>query len=217
MATTGPDSNPIEYEKWARFLAREPWYKGNSIECYILLASAIDTLREDDELPHISVIETAAKRSAGFQKNDWSKIDVHAVSQSERAVLGMAALGEALETGSNDALAFAESVSTDLSEMWRAVLVNATTFLRISFGHFPHDAFASSGVTHNLKVEREFKILQAVLDHNSQKQFGLKSGRAIWLHLFGPEGKFSKLLEAVRRHDLTVVHEWFDTLETFGK
>jgi phosphatidylserine/phosphatidylglycerophosphate/cardiolipin synthase-like enzyme len=215
MATAGPESNPMAYGKWAKVLARESWSRGNVIEAYLLLASAIDNVGEDEHVPHISVVEIAAKRVAGFESNDWSAIELEKVSKDARAVLGITALAEAVETGSRDAADFAEIVSADLSDSWRKVATDALTFLNVSFDHFPHSAFISPGQSMSgFKFEREFKILRSVLEHNSQKQFGFRGGRDIWLHLFGPQGTFSKLLSAAQAGDATAVHEWFENLET---
>lgn len=216
MAANGSESNPIEYERWARFLAREAWQGGDPVQCYVLIASVVEHLREDLDLPHFAVIQAAVNRGTGSHDIDWGMLDLNGIPRGQRIALAITAMREAIENGSRDAAEFAELMSDDLPDAWNHFLLVVLDYLKVSFERFPHQSFthSASQPQQEFQFEKEFKALQNVLEHNSKKQLGLKSGSRIWTHFFGPSGKFFKLLEAVRRRDSVGVHEWFDLLET---
>jgi phosphatidylserine/phosphatidylglycerophosphate/cardiolipin synthase-like enzyme len=215
----GRDSNPIEFKKWALFLAREAWLRNDVIEAYLLRASMLEEPSNDPAMPHLGIVEAAAKRLAGCSVQDWSGlgIEVDHLPLNQRAALAVLALAEAVEQGSKDAAEFAYLIcltSLDFPASWRSFSENVMKYVSVAFEHFPHETLnAASQQKQERKFEREFKALQNALEHHATRQFRSKTAGKIWTHLFGQSGRFAQLLHIARQRDTAGMHNWFDSLD----
>jgi phosphatidylserine/phosphatidylglycerophosphate/cardiolipin synthase-like enzyme len=217
MAAKGRESNPVEFQRWAEFLARQAWVNGDAIEAYLLLSAGSETVNEYTSLPHLTVIAIAAKRLANHKEYYWSNIQLNDIPGGQQTALAVIAIEDAIERASREAAEFAELVhlSGYLPPAWERLLQNVHEYHEVAFEPFPHQVLANEGEDqHERRFEREFRALERVLENNLRKRFTSGLAGKTWSYLFGEAGTLGQLHVAVRDRSNAGIHAWFDSLDS---
>jgi hypothetical protein len=218
MSAKGRESSPANFQKWAHFLAQQAWVNGDWIEAYVLLsAAATDPLNQHTLLPHLTVIEIAAKRLADYEEYNWSNIQLNDIPAGQQTALAIIAIEHAIERASTEAAELAELVhlSGYLPPTWERLLQIVQEYQTVAFEPFPHQVLAAGGQDqHERRFEREFRALERVLENNMRKRFTSGIAGKTWNYLFGEAGALGQLHTSVRERSTAGIHAWFDSLDS---